>query len=410
MTSKTDQINELLSRGIEEVIPSRDTLAKDLANGKKLTIYHGVDPTAPHLHLGHSTNYLLLRRFQKLGHRVILLVGDFTARIGDPSGRTAERVPLSEKEVLDNLRTYKEQAAKILDFDSEENPAELAHNSAWLKKLALEDIIDVASHFTVQQMLARDMFQRRLKNENPIGLHEFLYPLMQGYDSVALKTDAEVGGEDQLFNMLVGRDLVKAYLKKEKFVITTKLLTNPKTGNKLMSKSEGNYIALDDPPADMYGKTMALPDEVVLDCFRLCTEVTSDEIEKIKKLPPREAKARLAREIVTMYHGAPAASKAEAEFRKVFVSSKAPSNIPLIHMRGGATRTTQVLLDTGMASTKSEAVRLVEQGGVHVQAPGKEWATAGETIDIQDNVVIRVGKRRFKKFAVGKTQRLRPAQ
>lgn len=397
MTSKTDQINELLTRGVEDVIPSRDAFVKALSGGKRLTIYHGVDPTGPHLHLGHSTNYLFLRRFQQLGHRVILLIGDFTARIGDPSGRTNGRVPLSKKEVLNNLKTYKKQAAKLLDFESKENPVELAHNSAWLQKLTLEDIVDAAAHFTVQQMLARDMFQARIKNKNPIGLHEFLYPLMQGYDSVALKADAEVGGKDQLFNMLVGRDLVKASLGKEKFVITTKLLVNPKTGRKLMSKSEGSYVALDDSPANMYGGIMALPDEVIFGCFKLCTEVRLARIEKIRELSARDAKAYLAREIVSMYHDPKDADKAEKEFNKTFVFRQSPPGTPTTVMMGGVTSTTKVLIETGLSLTKSEARRLEEQRGVHVQMRGsKHWETAGETINVQDGMTIRVGKRGFR--------------
>lgn len=398
MPPKKEQINdfrEALERWAEETIPSKESLEKAVFGPSKLTIYHGVDPTAPHLHLGHSTNYLFLKKFQELGHKVVLLIGDFTARIGDPSGRTKERVPLTASAIEENLKTYKEQAGKILDFSSKSNPVKLPRNSKWLGKLKMEELIGVASNFTVQQMLARDMFQKRMREEGPIGLHEFLYPLMQGYDSVALKTDIEVGGSDQLFNMLAGRELVWRYLKKNKFVITTKLLINPKTGNKLMSKSEGEYIALDDPQNVMYGKVMALPDEVIMECFRLCTEVALEDVEKFKKLPPRDLKARLAREIVKMYHSESAAKEAEAEFQKVFVFDKAPSNTPFVQMVGGATSTAQVLIDAGMASSKSEATRLVEQGGVHIQAPGKEWERAGVAIDIKDNMVIRVGRRKF---------------
>ncbi len=401
MPLKSEQINELeetLERWAEEAIPSREDLEEALTGNKKLTIYHGVDPTAPDLHLGHSTNYFLLRRLQKLGHKIILLIGDFTARIGDPSGRTTGRVPLTEKQVAENAKTYKKQAAKILDFDSAQNPASLAYNSKWLGKLAFKDVVDISSHFTVQQMLARDMFQKRIKDGNPIGLHEFLYPLMQGYDSVALKTDVEVGGSDQLFNMLVGRDLVKIYLAKEKFVVTTKLLINPKTGAKLMSKSEGNYIALNDPPNKMYGKVMALPDEVVKDCFALCTEVPLGEIEGIMKLPPREAKARLAYEIVAMYHDKKEAGKAEAEFTKVFSAHEPPADIQTFRIQNKTKNILDLLVETGLAPSKNEARRLVEQGGVRVG--GEVIGSATEEVSVKEGAVVQVGKRRFIKLEI----------
>lgn len=408
MPTKNHQVNldkfntsELLTRRISEIIPSREAFEKALFGESKLTIYHGVDPTGPSLHLGHSTNYIFLRNLQKLGHKIVLLIGDFTARIGDPSGKAAERVPLTAEQIAKNLKTYKEQAAKILDFESRENSVRIEYNSKWLQKLTLESVIDLASHFTVQQMISREMFQKRIKSESAIGLNEFLYPLLQGYDSVVLKADMEVGGNDQLFNMLIGRDLAKAYLNKDKFVVTTKLLINPKTGNKLMSKSEGGYIALNDSPNEMYGKVMALPDEVVNNCFELCTEVAMEEIERITKIPPKEAKAHLAREIVGMYHGAEKANSAEAEFNKVFTFHQPSQDMPTIVMVGGATSTRRVLVETGLSRSRGEAKRLEDQGGVHVQMPGsKEWQTAGDTIDVKDGIVIRVGKRRFRKLKI----------
>src|SRR3989344_1169279 len=304
-------IRELVSsRFIDKIYPSAVKLEEALRSGRRLTIYHGIDPTAPDLHLGHSTNFLLLRELQKLGHRVILLIGDFTGRIGDPTDKLAARKPLTEKEVLKNSRTYKQQIAKILDFSSRGNPVEIQFNSRWLKKLSSEDMIKLLANFTVAQTIKRDMFQRRLKEGKEIYLHEFLYPLMQGYDSVAMKVDAEVGGTDQTFNMLVGRDLERIYLNKGKFVLTTPLLENPKTGKKLMSKSEGGYISLQDPPNEMFGKLMALPDEVIVPCLELCTFYPQKEIEKIKKrlkskkLNPRDAKRILALEVTKIYHGA----------------------------------------------------------------------------------------------------------
>lgn len=398
MASKADQINELISRSIAEILPSPRALARALKGGEKLTVYLGVDPTAPELHLGHSISLLTLKRFQKLGHKVVLLVGDFTARIGDPSGKTKARKPLSEKEVLGNSQTYKAQASKILDFDSPHNPAILAFNSFWHKKLSFRDVLDLASHFSVQQMLVRDMFDKRVKEGSPIGLNELLYPLMQGYDSVALRTDVEVGGRDQLFNMLVGRDLVKRYLQKEKFVVAMRLLVNPITGAK-MSKSEGNYIALDDPPPNMYGKVMALPDEVIFDCFQLCTEVPLAEIEKIRKLPARDAKAYLAREIVSMYHGENHAKIAENKFVAVFREHELPEDLKVVYLSERKINIVELLYSTGLVPSKSEARRLLAQQGVRVKGEGSsEWRTVEDSkkdVSIESPVIIRAGKRRF---------------
>ena len=392
MLAKNDQINELVTRGIEGVIPSRGALEKILRSGKKITVYLGVDPTTPKLHLGHSVTLLLLARFQKLGHKVVLLIGDFTAQIGDPSGKTNQRRPLSAAEVKQNWKTYRAQAGKILDFRTAGNRATVAYNSTWHSKLHLKDVLELGSLFTVQQMLARDMFQVRIKENKPIGLNEFLYPLIQGYDSVALKTDAEIGGSDQLFNMLVGRDLVKRMLKKEKFVLTTKLLVDPTSGAK-MSKSEGQLVALDDPAGEMYAKIMAFPDEMIWDCFELCTEVTLDEIENIKKLSPRDAKARLAREIVTMHHTEQAAKEAEAEFQKVFVSGEFPSDVPTAKIKKAKLSLVDLLYETGLAGSKSEARRLIEQGGVRVD--GEVKTDPKEQVTPQNNMRIQVGKRKF---------------
>lgn len=399
MTSKADQINELCTRRIAEIIPSREAMLKELSGGRKLNVYLGIDPTSPHIHLGHSIPLLLLKRFQKLGHHVTLLIGDFTARIGDPSGKAKTRVPLDEDQVLENVHTYKSQAGKILDFDSKENPVALAYNSAWLGKMSFGKVLELASSFTVQQMLARDMFQKRIQEESPIGVHEFLYPLMQGYDSVALETDIEIGGKDQLFNMLVGRDLVNRYLKKEKFVVATRLLANPVTGAK-MSKSEGNVIALDDSAPDMYGKVMALPDEMLWECFELCTEVALQEIKMVKSLNPRDAKARLAREIVTMYHNANAAEKAEAEFGKVFGGKEAPSRMREVTVKKEKMNIVELVIAAGLVGSKNEARRLIEQGGIHIQRPGGngEWESVSygdQEVVLENKMIIRAGRRRF---------------
>jgi len=390
------KIKEILfSRYIEKVYPSKEKLKSLLKSDKRLAIYIGIDPTAPHLHLGHSTNFLLLKKFQELGHKVILLIGDFTARIGDPTGKLSARKPLSEQEILRNCRGYKTQTGKILDFVSKENPAELKFNSQWLSQLRLDEIIKLMAETTVGQILKREMFQRRIKEEKEIYLNEFLYPLLQGYDSVAMRIDIEMGGNDQTFNMMVGRDLVKDYLDKEKIVISTKLLINPKTQRKLMSKSEGNFIALDDSPDQMYGKIMALPDEVVLPIFNLCTEIEDEKIKEIMKLNPREAKTKLAKEIVSIYYGRGKAERAEREFNRVFREKKLPTIIPQVQIKEKSLNILELLVKIKLISSKSEAKRLILQKAVKINGVLKEnWQ---EIIEIKKGIVIQVGKRRFVK-------------
>jgi len=390
------KIKEILfSRYIEKVYPSKEKLKSLLKSDKRLAIYIGIDPTAPHLHLGHSTNFLLLKKFQELGHKVILLIGDFTARIGDPTGKLSARKPLSEQEILRNCRGYKTQTGKILDFVSKENPAELKFNSQWLSQLRLDEIIKLMAETTVGQILKREMFQRRIKEEKEIYLNEFLYPLLQGYDSVAMRIDIEMGGNDQTFNMMVGRDLVKDYLDKEKIVISTKLLINPKTQRKLMSKSEGNFIALDDSPDQMYGKIMALPDEVVLPVFNLCTEIEDEKIKEIMKLNPREAKTKLAKEIVSIYYGRGKAERAEREFNRVFREKKLPTIIPQVRIKEKSLNILELLVKIKLISSKSEAKRLILQKAVKINGVLKEnWQ---EIIEIKKGIVIQVGKRRFVK-------------
>lgn len=396
-------IDELLNRWVDKIYPSKEDFKKASKSRKKLVIYHGVDPTAPDLHLGHSTNYLLLRKLQDLGHKIILLIGDFTAQIGDPTGRLTARKALTKKEVMENCKTYQKQIGKILDFKSKKNPAKVKFNSQWLEKLKLEDIMKLAANFTQAQIIKRNMFQERLKKKEEIYLHEFLYPLFQGYDSVALNVDVEVGGTDQTFNMLIGRDLIKIYKKKEKFVITTPLLINPKTGQKLMSKSEGSLVALDDPPNQIYGKVMALPDEVILTCFELCTGISLKEIQKIskglknKELNPRDAKARLARDIVTIYHGKTVASNAEREFNRVFKEKKQPTKIPQVKIKVKQLPVLDLLAKTKLAPSKAEAKRLVEQKGVKIDGKVvKDWK---KEISVKSGMILQVGKRRFIKLA-----------
>lgn len=404
--NKNQEIEELLnSRYIENIFPSKERFKKALKSGKKLLFYIGVDPTAPKLHLGHSTNFLFLRKVQEMGHQVTLLIGDFTAQIGDPTGKDETRKPLTRKEVLNNCKTYKKQVAKILDFNSKENSARIVYNSRWLSKMKPEDFIKLMAQATVKQMIQRDMFQKRIKEGREIYLHEFLYPLLQGYDSVAMNVDVEVGGNDQTFNMLVGRDLLKRYKNKEKFVITTKLLVNPKTNKKLMSKSEGNFIALDESPDEMYGKIMALPDEVILPCFELCTTLPEEEIKKIeknlksKKLNPRDAKARLAREIIKIYHNEKEAIKAEKNFENIFKKKKAPSNIPVFILPQEKYPPLDLLFYLKLVRSKSEAKRIIVQKGCKVN--GRVLEDWKSPLKIEDEMIIQVGRRKFAKIKKG---------
>lgn len=393
------------SRYIEAIFPSRDALKNSLMSGKRLKIYLGIDPTGPQLHLGHLTNFLMLKKFQEMGHEVILLIGDFTARIGDPTGKSAARKSLTKKEILENCVNYKSRAEKILNFGGK-NPVKLEFNGRWYENMPLEQIIKLMAKATHGQMIKRDMFQERIRAGKEIYLHEFLYPLLQGYDSVALNTDVEIGGNDQTFNMMVGRDLVKEYQKREKFIVATKLLINPKTQKKLMSKSEGGFIALDLKPNEMYGKIMSMPDEAIIPCLEMCTEMEQGNIENIKNnLPeninPRDAKARLAKEIITLYYSREKAAKAEKEFNKIFRDKELPSEIPEIPSPSPSPsdQTMQILdllVKTKLASSKSEAKRLVE--GKAVEIDGKVILDWKKTVEIKNRMVIKVGKRKFVKI------------
>ncbi|MBI2013419.1 MAG: tyrosine--tRNA ligase [Candidatus Colwellbacteria bacterium] len=386
-------ISEVLSRSIDKIYPSREDLEKILKSGKKLKIYLGVDPTGPHLHLGHATNLLVLSRFQDSGHKIIFLIGDFTGRIGDPTDKLSTRKQLSEREVKENFKTFKKQVSKIIKF-SGKNAAKVEFNSRWWKNMKLADFFGILSNFTERQMIQRDMFQERIKNNEPIGLHEFMYPLLQGYDSVAMDVDMEIGGTDQTFNMLIGRDLMRIYKNKNKFVLTTKLLENPKTGKKLMNKSEGGLINLDDEPNDMFGKVMALPDEVISTVAEFSTLMPMDEFGKLKEMPPRDAKARAAHWVVRTFYGEKEAVYAEKEFDKVFRTRELPSDMPQYVIKEGRDTTIAVLTDTGIVSSNSEAVRLVQQGGVTLD--GVKITDPRKSLDVKEGgSILKSGKRHF---------------
>lgn len=390
------RIQAVLQRGTDTVYPTSDALEKELLSGRRLTVYLGIDPTSTKLHLGHTIPLRKLRDLHSLGHHIILLIGDFTGRIGDPTGKDAARKQLTEEDVRTNFATYRKQAQKVLNFSDQDNPIEIRFNSEWLSKLSFEDVVRLAAHFTVQQMLEREMFSRRLKEEKPISLHEFLYPLMQGYDSVAMEVDVEVGGTDQTFNMLAGRTLLKQMKQKEKFVVTTPLLVD--ASGKKMSKSEGNFIPLDTDAFDMYGKVMAMGDAAIIPTFIMATDVPSSEIAKMEQAlkkgeNPRDFKARLAHTITSMYYSSADADAAAAQFTKVFSQKQAPDAMPEVKVGKNKT-VVDILVEQKLASSRGEASRLVKQGGVKLD--DKKVDDPGMKIDLhQDSAVLQVGKRKF---------------
>lgn len=373
-------MERVFESGIAEVLPSKEALIS-LMEKRKIRIYLGVDPTSPNLHLGHAVALRKLRQFQDLGHEVVLLFGTFTAQIGDPSGRDKMRQPLTPKEVSANMATYKKQAGLILNSSK----TVYKENGVWLGKLRLDEILKIASNLTVSRLLERDMFQERLKQGREIWLHEFLYPLLQGYDSVAMDVDAELGGTDQTFNMLVGRRLLESMKKKEKFVVTIPLLLG--LDGRKMSKSFGNTVNLLDAPEDMYGKLMSMNDNLVAQYFELCTDVSPTVAA------PRDIKAQLAREIVRMYHGEKNAQKAEQEFDQVFRNKELPSEIREVRVDENSMQLADLLVRSQLASSRGEAKRLLEQKGVKIDGIVAEDSNA--PANIRKGMVLQVGKRHF---------------
>ena len=388
-------IEELLTRGVENIYPSREELKKVLMSGKRIKLYCGYDPTAKALHIGNAISINKLGQFQKLGHEVIFLIGDFTGMIGDPTDKSAARKKLTREEALENSQNYQKQAAGYLKFEGE-NAAKVLYNSEWSDKLTFKDLIELSSNFTAQQMLQRDMFKKRLAEEKPIYLHEFLYPLAQGYDSVAMDVDLEVGGNDQTFNMLAGRDLIKSVKGKEKFVITVKLLAD-ETGKK-MGKTEGNVVNLDETPENMFGQVMAWSDGLINPGFELCTNVPMEEIKKLDaKINPRDAKLRLALEITKINYGEEAAQKAKDYFIKTFSQKETPADIEEFKIDKPEMKLSEVLVESGNAKSLSDARRKIEQGGVELDGKKvKDWKIV---LNSQNNdAVLKVGKFGFVKI------------
>lgn len=393
-----DFFTELLTRNIAKIYPSKTAFLKRLDSKSKLKIYFGIDPSSPNIHLGNAMALRKLAEFQNLGHKIILLIGDFTGMIGDPTDRTATRVPLTHEQVLENSKNYKKQAQKILSFTGK-NPAEIAYNSSWLGKMDFAQVVKLASHLTVQQMLERDMFQERLKASKPIGLHEFLYPLMQGYDSVALDVDLEVGGSDQTFNMLIGRGLQKELNQREKFVLTLPLLEG--ADGRKMSKSFGNSIDIDEIPEDMFGKVMRIEDRLIFKYFEMCTDLSSEDLRKLQKslLPAIELKKRLAFEITKLYHSEKVASETLQQFERVVQKKQLPENIEAIKFPKSILPKPYLyfLIETNLCSSNSEAARLAKQGGVEFDHE-KITDIRAKFTSANSEVLIRAGKRNYIKL------------
>lgn len=388
---------EQIKRGTVEIV-SEEELQQKLAAGKPLRIKAGFDPTAPDLHLGHVVLLQKLRVFQQLGHKILFLIGDFTALIGDPSGRNETRPQLGPQEIKTNVNTYKEQVFKVLD----PKETEVVYNSQWLKKLTAEDLIRLASRYNVARMLERDDFEKRYKAGHSIAVHEFLYPLIQGYDSVEMKADVELGGTDQKFNLLVGRHLQREFGQKPQVIITVPLLVGT-DGVQKMSKSYGNAIGIQEPAQDMYGKLMSISDELMWDYYELLTDRTTGEIRQMRQevaagsLHPKQAKVGLAKEIVSRFHSQDAAAQAEAEFEKVFAAHQLPSDIEVVTLQadGKDYPLAKLIADIGLAKSNSEVRRLISQGGVKLNE--ERVADAQLMIPTEGEYLIQVGKRRFKR-------------
>ena len=394
-----NKINEILSRGAEDII-DKENLKKKLMSGKQLNIKFGIDPTGPKIHLGRATALMKLRDFQDLGHKITLIIGDCTALIGDASDKDSIRKPLTEKEIKENLKDYLSQIGKILNLKK----VEVKHNKDWFGKMKIEELIRLAMNFTAQQMIQRRNFKERWDSEKPIGVHELLYPLLQGYDSVVIKSDLEIGGFDQLFNLKAGRELQKIFKQEPQDVMTLRMIYG--LDGRKMSTSWGNVINILDEPKDMFGKLMTLKDELIIDYFESCTKVPMLQINEFKnslerkEINPKDIKKILAKEIITFFYDKKKAEEAEKEFEQVFEDKKLPSEIKEIKIDEEKINVQELLIKLDLASSKGEAKRLIEQGGVR--------AIKGENIEeikdwqlemqIEKGIIIQVGKRNFRKI------------
>jgi tyrosyl-tRNA synthetase len=393
-----DEIDQLLNRGVDKIYPSKEALEKVLREGKKLKLYEGFDPTGTDLHIGHMIGLRKLAQWQKLGHHVIFLIGTGTGQAGDPSGKLSSREKFfNEEELKKNAKDYVMQAKKLLDFEGP-NPVEILYNGDWLNKLTYSQILEIFGHLTLQQLIERDMFQERIKSNTDINMREFIYPILQGYDSVAMDVDLELGGTDQTFNMLVGRKLQRAINNREKFVITTPLLTDSK-GTKI-GKSEGNVISLTDKPEDLFGKIMSLSDDVIVKAMEYLTDIPMEEIkeisEKIKHENPIVYKKRLAYEIVRQLNNEDDAKRAEETFKSVVQDKSMPTDIPVFSFPNGSTVSASAV-QNGLVDSTSEWKRLVNQGAVSVNGSRIENQFM-KNDELPDNGILKIGNRNYAKI------------
>jgi len=390
----------LIQHAVDTLLPEEEfkkNLAKSIETNKPLKIKLGLDPTAPDIHLGHTVVLRKLKTFQDLGHQIIIVIGDFTARIGDPSGKSVTRPPLDEEAVVRNAATYKEQIFKVLD----EEKTIVRYNSEWLSKLSFEEVLKLAGKYTVARMLERDDFQKRYTEGRAIGVHEFMYPLMQGYDSVALEADVEFGGTDQTFNLLVGRHLQGEFDQRPQCIITMPILEGL-DGVQKMSKSLGNYIGISEAPTEMYGKAMSIPDELMMRYFMLVTDMSIEDQEVLSKaledgtVHPRDTKMKLAHTIVRLYHGEEAANEAQEQFIRVFQKHALPTDIPDYEMAAPTEPVyiPQLLTDAGLTASNSEARRSIKAGAFKIN--GEKCSE--ETVALENDMVLQVGKRKFIKL------------
>jgi len=394
---------DLIQRGAVEIIPIEELeikIKRSNETGIPLNVKLGADPSKPDLHLGHTVVLKKLRHFQDLGHTAILIIGDFTGMIGDPTGRSKTRPPLTLEETREYGNTYFEQASKVIDGSK----AKIFYNSEWLKKMTFEDVIKLASKYTVARMLERDEFEKRYKSGEPIGIHEFLYPLAQAIDSVVIKADVELGGTDQKFNLLVGRDIQKEYGQEPQVILTMPILPGT-DGIEKMSKSLDNYIGITESPKEIYGKTMSIPDELIYIFFELVTDVSRDELRLIKQqleeklVNPRDLKRKLARTIVAQFYSEEIAKDAEENFDKIFVKKEIPDELTEVVISSEENKSIISLLrNVGAAQSNSEARRLVEQGGVILN--GVKIFDINFPLDLQNESILKVGKRKFYKLLI----------
>ncbi len=390
---------EIIKRGAVEIIPEEELakkLERSIKTGKPLRIKQGFDPTAPDVHLGHSVGLRKLRDFQKLGHQIVLIVGDYTAMVGDPSGRSEVRPQLSPSQIAKNARTYQEQFFKVMD----KRKTEVHFNGEWFEKMSFGEIMHLASRMTLARILERDDFRKRFKDQVPISLHELFYPLMQGYDSVAIKSDVEIGGTEQKFNLLTARQVQEDFGVQPQVILTFPILVGT-DGKQRMSKSTGNYIGVAEAPREIFGKVMSIPDELIYSYFELLVDITDDELKDIrktleeKKINPMQLKKRLGREIVTTYYDKEKSEVAQREFEKVFSEKRLPDQIAMFELKYDQPRIwiVKLLTLTNLAESSSDARRLIQQGAVYMD--GKKVDDADLQIPVEGEKLLKVGKRRF---------------